>query len=194
VPYPYGEVTADDFRGFALALAPPAAAVANYCDHTEHNEVANTEWVIGAAGELQRLVIDFAAKAGVDLIELYAERLGRIEERNVLARPGRYDGHGAALDAETWRGLQVVQAEHDRYYHGDVVGLAKAEQLRHYALHLSKIVGAFAEARDAEDLVNRRLPDTLLFSLKLHTVMGNRLPDERVPRGVVRRSAVTASS
>jgi hypothetical protein len=183
-------MTADDFRGLALALAPAAAAVANYCDHTEHNEIAHTEWVIGAAEEVRTLVIEFAARAGVDLIELYAERLGCVEERNVLARPGGYDGHSAALAAETWRALQVVQVEHDRYYHGDVVGLAKGEQLRHYALHLSKIVGAFAEARDAEDLVSRRLPDALLFALKLHTVMGNRLPSERVPHSTAHEAAV----
>jgi len=187
-------MTAHNFRGFALALAPPTAVVANYCDHTEHNEVADTQWVTGAADELRRLVVDFAADAGVDLVELYAERLAAIEGRNVLARPGGYDGHAAALEAETWRGLQVVQVDHDRYYHADVVGLAKAEQLRHYALHLSKIVGAFAEAHDVEELVKRRLPDTLLFSLKLHTVMGNRLPDERVAREAHERAAVGASS
>jgi hypothetical protein len=186
-------MTPKDFREFALALALPAAAVANYCDHVEHNEVTETAWVTGAADKLQDLALGLATDAGLDLIELYAERLGAIEERNVLARPGGYDGHGAALGAETWRALQLVQVEHDRYYHADVVGLAKSEQLRHYALHLSKIVGAFAEARDAKELFNRRLPDTLLFSLKLHTVMGKRLPDEAVIRGARDRSAVASS-
>src|SRR5207244_1518377 len=109
--------------------------------------------------------------AGLDLFELYAERLGAIEARNVVARLGAYDGHAAALAATTWRQLQVVQIEHDRYYHADVAGLAKAEQLRHYALHLVKIVGAFACPADPDDVVSRRLADTLLFAIKLHTVM-----------------------
>jgi hypothetical protein len=96
----------------------------------------------------------------------------------VLAQPGGFDGHAAALAAETWRDLQLVQIDHDRRYHADVFGLAKAEQLRHYALHLAKIVGAFAEAADYAELINRRLPDVLLFAIKLQTVMGKRLSDE----------------
>jgi hypothetical protein len=171
-----------DFRTLALALAPPAASVANYCDHVEHNEAAETAWVVDAAEKLQALAVEFAKEGGVDLVELYAERLGAIEARNPLARPGGFDGHAAALAARTWRDLQLVQVEHDRYYHADVIGLAKAEQLRHYALHLMKIVGAFAEPRAAEELLARRLPDTLLFALKLRTVMGTRLDDRALPK------------
>jgi hypothetical protein len=177
-------------RSFALAAAPPAAAVANYCDHVEHNEAAAADSVLQASEELRRLAFEFAAEAKLDLIHLYAERLGAIEARNVVARPGGFDGHGAALSAETWRDLQVVQIEHDRHYHPDVVGLAKVEQLRHYALHLTKIVGAFAGSADDDELVNRRLPDTLLFAIKLQTVMGKRLGDEALPRRA-RESAAT---
>lgn len=183
----------DSFRSFALAAAPHAAAVANYCDHVEHNEVAETDWVVDAGRELARLASEFANAAGLDLIHLYAERLGAIEARNVLARPGGFDGHAGALAAETWRDLQVVQVEHDRYYHADVIGLAKLEQLRHYALHLAKIVGAFADARDIDELTHRRLPDTLLFAMKLQTVMGRRLPDEPLPRETTVAAPETAS-
>ena len=171
-------VPTERLRRFALSIAPPTAAVANYCDHVEHNEVAAQEWVIQASDELRRLALELAAEADVDLLHLYAERLGAIEARNVLAQPGGFDGHAATLAAETWRDLQLVQVGHDRYYHADVLGLAKAEQLRHYALHLAKIVGAFAEAADDAELFNRRLPDALLFAIKLQTVMGKRLSDE----------------
>jgi hypothetical protein len=181
-----------DFRNLALALSPQAAAVANYCDHVEHNEAAEIAWVADAADEVRLLAVEFAAAARLDLVELYAERLGAIEARNALARPGGFDGHATALAARTWRDLQLVQAEHDRYYHADVIGLAKAEQLRHYALHLTKIVGAFAEPRDAAELFTRRLPDTLLFALKLLTVMGKRFPDEALPRSAP-TGAATAS-
>jgi hypothetical protein len=170
------------FRRFALAAAPKAAAVANYCDHVEHNESAETSWVTEAAAGLSRLAFELAHTAGVDLLELYAERLGAIEARNVLAHPGGFDGHAAALAASSWRDLQLVQIEHDRSYHADVIGLAKVEQLRHYALHLAKIVGAFAEAADHDELINRRLPDVLLFAMKLQTVMGKRLSDEPLPQ------------
>lgn len=170
------------FQKFALASARAAAAVANYCDHVEHNEPAETEWVVDAGDELSRLAFEFAHAVGVDLLELYADRLGAIEARNVLAGSGGPGGRSAALAAATWRDLQLVQVEHDRYYHPDVFGLARTEQVRHYAFHLAKIVGAFAEPAGPEDLISRRLPDVLLFGIKLQTVMGNRLADEPLPR------------
>lgn len=166
------------YQQFGLRLAPLAASVANYCDHVEHNEVAERAWVLDPAAGLRDAAVEFATSLGLSPVELYAERLGEIEARNVLARPGGYDGHRAALEARTWRDLQLVQIDHDRHYHPDVAGMAKAEQLRHYALHLAKTVGAFAEPRDADELLRRRLPDALLFGIKLATVMGARLPDE----------------
>jgi hypothetical protein len=169
------------FHDFALSAAPRVASVARYCDHVEHNEPADTEWVDRASDSLSRLAFDFAAANGLDLIELYAQRLALIEAKNALAHPGGFDGRAAALAAATWRDLQLVQVDHDRDYHPDVIGLARVEQLRHYALHLAKIVGAFAAAGDADELINRRLPDTLLFALKLQTVIGKRLPQEPLP-------------
>jgi hypothetical protein len=174
--------TTNRFHNFALGTAPLAAAVANYCDHVEHNEAAGADSVVEAGHELARLAGVLASELRVDLIHLYAERLGAIEARNVVARPGSFDGHGAALAAETWRDLQIVQIDHDRYYHADVIGLAKVDQLRHYALHLVKIVGAFGTSTDTNELIDRRLPDSLLFAIKLRTVMGKRLSDESLPR------------
>lgn len=179
------------FEQFALALAPNAAAVANYCDHVEHNESAETRWVLDAATELSRLALQFAQEAEVDLVELYAERLGMIEGRNVLVRPGGFDGREAAVAAQSWRALQLVQIEHDRCYHPDVFGLAKVDQLRHYAFHLAKLVGAFADAVDTEELMRRRLPDVLLFAMKLQTLMGVQLSDEPLRGGAPGRSATS---
>jgi hypothetical protein len=170
------------FRDYALAAAPAAAAVGNYCDHAEHNEIVEVGWVLDAGDGLRELALSFARAHELDLLELYARRLGAIESANVLKRDGGFDGAAAARAAATWRELQLVQAEHDRAYHLDVVGLARAEQLRHYAFHLSKIVGAFAASTDEQELLERRLPDTLLFAIKLRTVMAKRLPDEPLPR------------
>jgi hypothetical protein len=179
---------------YALRIAPLTASVANFCDHAEHNEVADRDWVLAPAAELRTLAREIADAAGLSIIDLYAERLGAIEARNVLGHPDAFDGHGAALEAESWRELQLVQARHDEHYHRDVCGLAKAEQLRHYALHLSKIVGAFADARDERDLLDKRLPDLLLFAIKLSTVMGVRLPDEPLPRSMAARNGLGAAS
>ena len=81
-------------QDFALRLAPVAAGVANFCDHVEHNERADRAWVIDAGAYLRVLACDQAVAAGFSPIQLYAERLGDIEARNVLAHPGSYDGHG----------------------------------------------------------------------------------------------------
>jgi hypothetical protein len=181
------------FQRFALRLAPPAAAVANYCDHVEHNEIADRAWVLDAGVQLRELACELSTSSGLSPFDLYAERLGEIEARNVLAHPERFDGHRAALEARTWRDLQLVQADHDRDYHPDVVGMAKDQQLRHYALHLAKAVGAFAEPRGEQELLHTRLPDVLLFGIKLSTVMGARLPDDVLPRPAVSVTAHAAS-
>jgi hypothetical protein len=175
-------MTARAFQDLALQLAPSAASVANYCDHVEHNELAERAWVIQPADALRDAAVGFADAADVSILDLYAQRLGEIEARNVAARPGGYDGHQAALQADTWRDLQLVQLDHDRYYHPDVVGLAKLGQLCHCALHLAKIVGAFAEPRGEEELLRARLPDLLLFAIKLHTVMAVKLPEDPLPQ------------
>lgn len=172
------------FQEFALRLAPLAASVANYCDHVEHNEFADRAWVLEAGVQLRGLACELAMNSDLSPVDLYAVRLGEIEALNGLSRPGAYDGHRAALEARTWRDLQLVQVDHDRYYHPDVFGMAKDQQLRHYVLHLTKAVGAFAEPREREELLHRRLPDVLLFAIKLPTVVGVRLPDEILPRPV----------
>jgi hypothetical protein len=109
-----------------------------------------------------------------------------IEERNVLCHTASYDGASAALATTTWRELQLVQAQHDRVYHPDVVGLPKAEQLRHFALHLAKLAGNTAAlvrgTVDEQDWLTRRVPDMLLFGIKLATVSGQKLGDEALPR------------
>jgi hypothetical protein len=170
----------DDLRDLAIA----AARVANYCDHSDHNETVDAAWVLGAAETLRVVARRIAEREGVDLVALYADRLQAIEARNVAAGSGDFDGAAAARDASTWRELQLVQYEHDRAYHPDVLGLHKSEQLVHYALHVAKLVGAIANEpsgpEEHADFIARRLPDMLLFGIKLTTVMGQKLPETSV--------------
>lgn len=187
------DMSARAFQDFALLLAPPAASVANYCDHIEHNENADRAWVLDAGVQLRELACELATRSELSPFDLYAERLGEIEARNVLTHPASYDGHRAALEARTWRDLQLVQADHDCHYHPDVVGMAKDQQLRHYALHLAKAVGAFAEPCEEQELLHRRLPDVLLFGIKLSTVMGVRLPEDALARPPISAAAHAAS-
>lgn len=172
---------ANDGQAFALAVAPLAAAVANYCDHVEHNESADPSWVTDAGEKLGTAAFEHAAAVGRNLVQLYAARLASIEARNVLAGGSGFDGSEAALAASTWRELQLVQSAHDGAYHPDVVGMSRLDQVRHYAFHLAKIVGAFAENPEGDELLDRRLPDALLFAIKLRTVMGVPLPDAPLP-------------
>jgi hypothetical protein len=164
---------------WALGLAEAAAAVANYCDHAEHNETLERAWVTDAAETLRTLSEEIAAYEHEDLYSRYAARLRQIEQRNPLWSPRELDGGALVEQASTWKALQLAQAEHDRRYHPDVFGLSKMEQLRHYAFHLAKLAGAIAEVAaghgDHGDFCSRRLPDLLLFGLKLSTVMGEQL-------------------
>jgi len=168
----------------ALRLAVASGEVANYRDHGEHNEPADIETVRRAGEELRTTAVELSSNAGADAIELYAARLAAIESRNVLSCRGSFDGAAAARAAGSWRALQLVQAEHDRAYHSDVVGLAKWDQLNHYALHLAKLAGATAAVArgdaPSDDWLVRRVPDMLLFGLKLATVTGQKLADEEL--------------
>jgi hypothetical protein len=167
-------------------VAAAAAHVANYCDHSEHCEDASRDSVIGAGKTLRVVAVRMAMEVSLDVFDLYAHRLDGIERRHPLFPVQGYHAREAARAAPTWHDLQGVQYRHDQLYHPDVLGLHKLDQLRHYALHLAKLTGALATAmRDepaAEDFYRRRLPDLLLFGLKLATVMGQRLPDEQLPR------------
>lgn len=135
-----------------------------------------------ASSGLCALARSVADRGGADIVALYANRLHVIEVKSVHHRALAFDGAAAARHATSWRELQLVQLDHDRAYHPDVFGLTKADQLRHYALHLAKIAGAFARAADGEvsdgDVLARRVPDTLLFGVKVATAASFKLPDE----------------
>jgi hypothetical protein len=170
---------------WGLDLAQAAAAAANYCDHVEHNEPAERVWVTDAARTIRETALAIATHENEDLIGRYAARVRQIERRNPLWSDDAVDGGELVLSASTWRDLQLAQVTHDRYYHPDVVGLTKLDQLRHYVLHLAKLVGAVADIAagdgDRTSFFAHRLPDLLLFGIKLATVTGECLADEPVP-------------
>jgi hypothetical protein len=172
----------NSYGNWLVEFAKAGAAVANYCDHVEHNEPAERSWVLTSASTLRRLAAEIARAEGEDLRGLYAARLRQVEQRNPAWSPGELDGAALAEAASSWRELQLAQLAHDRRYHPDIVGLSKADQLRHCALHVAKLTGALAEIScgelDREDFVERRVPDMLLFGLKLATLCGERLEDE----------------
>jgi hypothetical protein len=169
----------------ALRLGVLAAAVANYCDHAEHNEALDRAWITHAGDEMRDLATQIAVETKTNLVEFYSRRLASIESANVLASTRLSNGAASALSAKTWRELQLVQVQHDRDYHPDVIGLHRFDQLRHYSLHISKLVGAFSRnalgSDNEQELLERRLPDLLLFGLKLATVMNEKLPDDPLP-------------
>jgi ParB-like chromosome segregation protein Spo0J len=164
----------------ASRLALTSASVAAYCDRAEHLEPTDREAIRAAGAELRALAFELAADRQVDLVQAYRRRLESVERRHPLypaggfAAVGEIPGQGAS-----WRQLQRAQWEHDRHYHPDVLGLSRYEQLRHYAFHLAKLAGAAAEAAngDDSDFFARRLPDLLLFGLKLSTLTNEQLPD-----------------
>jgi hypothetical protein len=165
-------------------VAVSTAEIARYCDHAEHNEQLDRAWVIGAGASFRQAAMELAAAFDLDLHEAYAKRLGAIEAGHLLATAGGFDGRAEAGAAWTWRDLQRVQIGHDRQFHPDVFGLSKAEQLRHYQFHAAKLTGFLAAATIGEDrwpmLQERAIPDLLIFGLKLPTVVGVSLPDDKI--------------
>jgi hypothetical protein len=181
-------MTSDDdrLRSALIELASIAGIVANVCDHAEHNEAYSFDDVGEAADRLRDLALELAAHFRRSPAGLYAKRLAAIERRNVVYDASGFDGERAVMDAATWRDLQLVQIAHDRYYHADVVGLAKYDQLRHCALHLAKLAGATADVlagrAELEDYLTRRVADMLLFGIKLASLAGQRLASDLMVR------------
>jgi hypothetical protein len=167
----------------AARLATASASIAGYCDRAEHLEPTDPTVIRTAGLTLRELAFELAAEQEIDIVQAYRTRLEAVEQRHPLYPAGGYAAVGAIPDhSATWRQLQRVQWEHDRHYHPDVLGLSRYEQLRHYAFHLAKLAGAAAATGgDAEhDFLTRRLPDLLLFGLKLATLVNEQLPEQSV--------------
>jgi hypothetical protein len=165
-------------------VAVSTAEVARFCDHSEHNEELDRAWVLRAGERFRDLAMALASAFDLDLRDSYANRLGAIEANHLLSAADRFDGQAEASAAWTWRDLQCVQIGHDRYFHPDVFGLARTEQLRHYVFHLAKLTGFLASATLDQScwpaLQERAIPDMLIFGLKLPTAVGVRLPNDKI--------------
>jgi hypothetical protein len=156
--------------------------VAVFCDRTEHNEPAAAESVPESGRRLRYLAMSIASRIDVDLQQAYADRLAQVEAVSPvepLLPPPSLD----VERARTWRDLQTAQLRHGRHYHPDVFGLAKRDQLVHVSLNLAKITGSVALLFEGDhptwvDFSRRRLPDMLLFGVKLATLGGERLSAE----------------
>jgi hypothetical protein len=167
----------------AVRLAAASASIAAYCDRAEHLEPTDPSVIRSAGATLRDLALELASERQISIVHAYRTRLDSVEQRHPLYPAGGYAAVEAIPEHDaTWRQLQRAQWEHDRHYHPDVLGLSRYEQLRHYAFHLAKLAGAAAQAAtgDDRDFYARRLPDLLLFGLKLATLVNEQLPNQPV--------------
>ena len=175
---------AGSFKAGLIEVVRATGVLANYCDHIEHNELAERADLVNVGAEIRKVAIRLFAAADEDPIAAYAERLGRVESRYPQASAGGFDGRGVVSAARTWGDLQRAQARHDATYHADVIGMSKLDQLRHYTFHVAKLAWQLQEALADEArmpaFLQDRLPDLLLFGIKLATVIGIKLPDDPV--------------
>jgi hypothetical protein len=167
---------------WTMEAAVIASDIANYCDHSEHVEETNPLLVAHRAADLRDMAFEIADHERVDILQLYAARLGSIARQNAVYVPKHsFKSERRVREVETLHDLQVAQAKHNRTYHPDVAGLSRADQLRHFSLHVSKLVGALSEQavgiRDRNDFIRRRLPDMLVFGVLVATAVNDRLPD-----------------
>jgi hypothetical protein len=90
--------------------------------------------------------------------------------------------------AEKLLALQWNQLNHDERYHKEIVLLPVADRMKHFALHMAKYVGYFAEALDVDKdaLFERTLIDTFIISLAsantLHLDLGTALVGQESAR------------
>src|SRR2546428_5656386 len=87
--------------------------------------------------------------------------------------------------------LQKVQQDHDMQFHKDVMSGDRAKQIEHCAFHLTKISGLFStycekvhhgEPYDLDKLVSDRIPDILIFALKLANMFNQDLEESYLRR------------
>jgi hypothetical protein len=181
----------------AHVLVRVAGSIAVHCDRSEHNEDVLKETLRTQGGLLREMVIGLAIENNLDLKELYASRLEGLEGRHPMGGSGLFDGGAAARAIESWSDAQQVQYKHDIYYHPDVAGMPKINQIRHYAFHVSKLamltLDAALEVEGGPDSLRTdfwtlRLADILIFGIKLATVTGERLSTDNFPRSLASAS------
>lgn len=172
----------------ARLVTRAAAALAAFCEHSEHNEPSNVHDVALAADSLRSVANQLAHATGYTLHDLYADRIRSIEEASLLSR-ATVDGNHSTIGADavakssTWDDVQLAQIIHDRQFHPDVFGLSKIDQLRHYAFHVTKLAGLLLDAIDLDQwpaFADERLADLAIFGVKIATVCNERLPAAHV--------------
>lgn len=171
-----------------FAIVRAAGKLATYCDRAEHNEPNDRGAIAAVATDLRTLALTASSAHDLDLQSLYSFRLARIEAKHPAWLATTFDGSQAIGEAKTWRDMQAAQYQHDLFYHPDVTGLAKFDQLRHYTLHLTKLGKLALEAAEGavvaptvwDEFLTERLPDIVIFGIKLATVCGDRLPESHI--------------
>ncbi|HVV67101.1 MAG TPA: hypothetical protein VHB72_03460 [Candidatus Saccharimonadales bacterium] len=158
-------------------------AIANFCDHSEHAEETDRPAVVEGARELIELAFEIADFEREDLLLLYTGRLAVIESESEFQTGELTDSPPlvAAGEAETLRDLQEIQIGHSLRFSPDIMGLSRANQLRHHSLRVSMLVGALAEqarhGKRREEFITQEIPDVLATGLLISTTMHERLPD-----------------
>ncbi len=160
--------------------------LSTFCDHVEHNETNDVNDINIAGKQLRCVAVELALQNGVCLPKIYANRIRKMEEGNIMRHAPLYGGAPSFLGAETialaqtWRDLQIGQLLHDKQFHPDVFGMSKHQQLRHYNFHIAKLPYYFLKAIEENEMAifcQRRLADIAAFGVKLATLRGEELPE-----------------
>jgi len=161
------------------ALVSALGLIADYCDRIDHNEATDVTQVQRAAEEIRALGAIQATLRRATLGSVWADRIEEFEAAHPAL--GVSDVPSQIRRAATWHELQAAQYEHDRIYHPDILGLPKREQLLHSLIHLVKSAADLAREDTAGRSVTglkaqRRGIDCVIFSVKIATLCGQRLP------------------
>ena len=167
-------------------MARAAGLLGAYCDHAEHAEATDPDAISAASSLLRGVASSLARRSGICLASAYRHRVETLEAA-MATRVGRLDAAGTAAPcaaltgAATWLDAQTAQIAHDRWFHPDVCGMSRIDQVRHCTFHVAKLAGLIAVAADTGDFGEfrtKRLADVAVFAAKLSTLAGAEMPDE----------------
>ena len=168
------------------AMARAAGMLGTYCDHAEHAEATDPDAISAAASLLRNVASSLARRSGICLASAYRHRVETLET-DMATRVGRLDTDTSAAPCaaftgtSTWVDAQTAQIAHDRWFHPDVCGMSRIDQVRHCTFHVAKLAGLIADAADTGDFSEfrtKRLADVAVFAAKLSTLAGAKMPDE----------------
>lgn len=167
-------------KQFVLA----AATLSKHCEHVEHCESNSVNDINLVSEKLLQIALSIAIENKINLAEVYLKKLQTVEAKKHLQKTLLNEDPslqaGPLTKDITWQKIQINQLIYDRQSEPNMLGIPKYEQVRHYALQITKLASLLFEATEnnqLKDFCDKHLADIAIIGVKLATLRGIKLPD-----------------